>query len=133
VATDAVSKLKPEQMEMLMTTMDKLNLKPNELQGLMEKFSELMPKDKSGKGMELAVHAVEKLGPERLKPIVEFAKRLSPGDAQLMKSASKFVPSRNPEEMIEQGAKMTPRQIQAKLNEVRTLLHYYHMLRSILG
>jgi hypothetical protein len=125
------AKITPEVMAKGMETMDKLHLKPEDLEKLGKKFSNLMPpgSDKNGKGFEMGLHIMDKMSAEQLRPVLNFANRVSPGDARLLKSIGGGMPS-DPEGLIDRASHMSPRQIQAKLGEAEQFLSFYHQVPS---
>jgi hypothetical protein len=121
-------KLTPEVIEKGMKTMEQLHLKPEDIAALGKKFSSLLPKDSNGKGFDTALLAMDKLKPAQIKPILEFAQDISVGDARLMKSIGGNSMPSNPERLIDQAARMSPQQIEHKLDQVRQGLALYHAI-----
>jgi hypothetical protein len=128
LSNEQMRKLTPELIQKGLKMMEQLHLTPKELEALANKFSSLMPKDSREKGFDLALRAIDKLSAAQIKPILDFAKDISPGDARLLKRVGgHFMPS-NPEKLIDKAAKMSPKQIAHKLRQVREGLHMYHQM-----
>lgn len=121
-------KITPEVIEKALKTMDQLRLKPEDIEALTNKFSSLMPKDKNGKGFDMALRAMDKLSADQLRPVLDFARNTGTGDIRLLKSvAGGSLPS-DPEKLIDKAAKMSPRQIQHGLDQVNQGLALYHQI-----
>jgi len=138
---DQLAKMSPQQIESRMhslrkglDTMDKLGVEPKELEALGQKFKLLLPKgfDQGGKGMDLALHAMDKLSADQIRPILNFARSISEDDAALLQSMGGSGRS-SADASIDKFSQMSPRQIQGMVNQARQGLPYLHMIQELPG